>query len=200
MKLQNFFLIALFLFCMLISCKKNNNVKVNDIIKFGWAKNGKKLYYDQYKGSNIVKDYLKLTISDNRFFQNDVASSDYMDIVDKGFVIKKEGLFGLACVDCSMGLFSCYNTFEFLYAPNAPSHTQEIHQYSCGRDSYYNIQIIKIDTIVSVSFGTFNTYVMLHENGDKSYWNADNGIILYERMDYRDRTTLAETYKLNRVE
>lgn len=185
---------------MLISCKKDDNNIVSDKVKFGWAKNGKKLYYDQYKGANIVKDYLKLAISDNRFFQNDVASSDYMDIFDKDFIIKKEGLFGLACVDCSVGLFSCYNTFEFLYAPNTPLLDQKIPQYDCGRDSYYNIEIKNTDTVVSVPFGTFHTYAMLHQNGDRSYWNADNGIILYEKMDYRDRTILAETFELNRVE
>lgn len=39
---------------------------------------------------------------------------------------------------------------------------------------------------------------MRHQFGDKSYWNADHGLIMYEKVDYRDRKTVVETYKLAR--
>lgn len=189
------YIIGIFILCVLYSCKKDDNDKV----KFGWAKNGKTFFYDQYKGSGVVKDYLRLAIYDNEFFQDNVAASTYMDILDRHFVIKKGGLFGLACEECNFGFFSCLSKFEFLYAPNAPSLNQELPQYGCGRTPYYNTRIIKVDTVVSVPLGTFKTYVMLHQNGDKSYWNADNGIILYEKVDYRDNRTVLETFKLSRT-
>ncbi|AHJ96931.1 hypothetical protein Hsw_1336 [Hymenobacter swuensis DY53] len=34
---------------------------------------------------------------------------------------------------------------------------------------------------MTVPKGTFKTYIMRYENGDKSYWNADEGLIMYER-------------------
>jgi hypothetical protein len=194
MKLRKVLFIGMsILLAVIISCKKDDTRKA----KFSWVKNGKAFIYDQYKGSTIVHDYLKIVISDNQFFQNDVAASSYMDVLDRHFVVKKEGLFGLACEDCSFG---CLGEFEFLYAPNAPSLNQEISQYGCGRDVDYNIKIIKVDTPVTVPLGTFNTYIMLHENGDRSYWNADEGIIMYEKVDFRDRRKLVETFKLSKTQ
>ncbi len=178
----------------IVSCKKDDNHK----IKFGWTKNGSVYFYDQYKGSSVTKDYLKLAIYDDEFFQNDVAASTYMDILDRHFVVKKGGLFGLACEECNFGFFSCSRKFEFLYTPNAPSLNQELPQYGCGRTPDYNTRIIKIDTIISVPYGTFNTYIMKHRNGDKSYWNADSGIIMYEKVDFKDSRTVVETFKLSR--
>ena len=181
------------LFCSIhIGCKKENN--------FSWAKNGKIFYYDQYKGSNIVKDYIQLAIYDNQFFQNNVAAPLPMDILDRKFVIKKNGLFGLACEDCSIGYFTCGKEFEFLYAPNSPSLNQQIPQYSCGRIPSYNIQIINVDTTISVPLGIFKTYVMLHYYGDRSYWSTDNGLIMYEKVDRNNRATISETYKLTRIQ
>ena len=196
MNYQKVSIIVMLLLSSMISCKKDDNHKV----KFGWAKNGSVYFYDQYKGSSIVKNYFKLAIYNGRFFQNDIGASVNMDIVEGDFIVKKGGLFGLACEECSFGFFGCSREFEFLYAPNSPLLNQEIPQYSCGRTPDYNTRIIKIDTMISVPYGTFNTYVMQHKNGDKSYWNADNGIIMYEKVDYRDSRTVLETFKLSRKE
>jgi hypothetical protein len=188
-------LIILFL-SSVISCKKDDNKKV----KFGWTRNGSVYFYDQYKGPSVVKNYFKLAIYDNRFYQNDINASVYMDILNRNFIVKKGGLFGLACEECNFGFFSCSRKFEFLYTPNSPSLNQEIPQFGCGRKPDYNTLIVKIDTTISVPYGTFNTYVMQHKNGDKSYWNADNGIIMYEKVDIRDSRTILETFKLSRKE
>jgi len=196
MKIQKVLFIGMFILSEIISCKKDDSRKA----KFGWAKNGKTFFYDQYKGSTIVKDYLKLGIRDNKFFQNGIAASTYMDILDRQFVVKKDGLFGLACEECGFGFFSCSSKFEFLYAPNSPSLNQEIPQYGCGRDAYHNTRIIKADTAVTVPLGRFNTYIMLHENGDRSYWNAEKGIIMYEKVDYRDSKNILEAFKLSKTE
>src|SRR5687767_1577391 len=99
---RHIYIAGMWLLCVVFSCKKDDNNKV----KFGWAKNGKTFFYDQYKGSAILKEYLKIAIWDNQFFQNDVAASTYMDILDRNFVVKKGGLFGLACEDCGFGFFS----------------------------------------------------------------------------------------------
>jgi hypothetical protein len=40
---------------------------------------------------------------------------------------------------------------------------------------------LNADTIITVPAGTFHTFCLLQANGDKSYWNRDLGIILYEQ-------------------
>jgi hypothetical protein len=171
------------------SCKKD----VNDKVEFKWAKNGTLLFYDQYKNSVIAKDYLKILIIDNRFLQN----GTYMKILDTEFKIKKGGLYGLYCYD---HYCYCIPNQEFLYAPNQPYINQELPQYSCGTTPDFINKIIAVDTVVTVPMGTYKTYIMQHYNGDKSYWNANDGLIMYDKVDFTNRTTVIETFKLNRVE
>lgn len=196
MKVFYWFLTTVIIFSTLVSCTKDENNKE----EFSWAQNGKTFFYDRYEGSDTVKDYLKLAIFDNQFFQNDVAASVYMDILDRPFTIKKGGLFGQACEDCDIGFFGCSKKFAFLYAPNAPAINQQLPYFDCGKTSEYNIKILNTDTIINVPMGIFHTYIMLHYQGDKSYWNANSGIIMYEKINYTDNRIVIDTFKLSRVE
>ncbi len=95
-----------------------------------------------------------------------------------------------------MGIPSCGKRFEFLYAPNAPRLNQELPQYGCSRNPGRANTIIQTQSVVTVPRGTYTTYVMLHELGHKSYWNPDEGLIMYEK--YVDGALLF-TLKLNRI-
>lgn len=177
------------------SCKKDENKKT----KFGWVKSGNKLYYDYNTSSGTIHDFRYLEILD-RFYENDPTNSNIYEtmfrIIDRDLVVKKGGIYGVACENCSF--LGCIKQFDYLYAPNAPSLNQEIPQFSCSKipNSYKN-KIIEINKTVTVPKGTFSTYVMLLENGDKSYWNADEGLIMYDRYDYKGN--LIGSLKLNRI-
>lgn len=177
----------------LSACKKD----VNNQIEFKWAENGTILFYDQYKNSAIVKDYLKIEILDNNFFVNGVVGNSYMKILDRQFTRKKGGLYGLYCDD---HYCYCIPNKEFLYAPNQPYLNQELPEYNCGTTPDHINKVITIDTVITVPMGTYKTYVMQHYNGDKSYWNANDGLIMYDKVDFTNRTIVIETYKLNRIQ
>jgi len=167
---------------LLYSCKKEENKK-----KFDWVQEGNKMYYDYCTPTDTIKDFRYLQIVAQRFSEQDPSNSSFYEtmfqIIDRDLVVKKGGLYGLACESC--GFFGCVGEFEYLYAPNVPTLNQEIPQYGCSKTARdYKIKIIEINKTITVPKGTFNTYVMLHENGDKSYWNADEGIIMYDRYEY----------------
>ncbi len=196
MKLKNrivFFMLIGFFF----SCRKDENKK----IKFNWIKNQNTLFYNIYTDNKVQIESFTLTVSINRFSQNSFGNNVGMDLMGRNLIVKKGGLFGEACkFDCGFGILTCVTKMEFLYAPNAPTLNQELPQYSCGPEVDYYIKIIELNKQITVPYGTFNTYVMLHENGDKSYWNADTGIIMYEIIDYNDGKTVLKTLKLNRIQ
>ncbi|UYZ63564.1 hypothetical protein [Hymenobacter weizhouensis] len=166
----------------LCSCTKDENKK----IKFGWAKAGNRLYYDYYTPTDTIRDSRRIIIHER--FQEDILNTStstnnilYFRILDHDIVVKKGGLYGRAVENCGWGIINSSKTFDFLYAPNAPRLNQELVEYGCGRSIVTKNNIITIDTTIVVPKGTFKTYVMRHENGDKSYWNADEGLIMYDR-------------------
>lgn len=189
-----FFPILIFL----SSCHKEKS----EGYKFSWTKIGTKLYYDYYTNNDTLKDYRLLTVGTlhtTGFFVEEAPASPFpssfpllFHILENEFKIKKDGLYGIACKYCR-GL--CLSDFEFLYAPNQPSLNQKIPVYGCDANIYYNNTIIARDTVVIVPWGTFKTYVMRHSNGDKSYWNPDEGLIMYETTANNSKGTL----KLNRI-
>ena len=182
------------LFIIVSSCKKAENKK-----KFDWVRPGNKMYYDYYTPIDTVKDFRYLEIFSNRFYELDPTNASVYEamfyIIQRDLVIKKDGLYGLACKSC--GFLGCAGEFEYLYAPNVPTLNQEIPQYGCSTTAdSYKIKIIEINKSITVPKGTFNTYVMLHRNGDKSYWDPDNGLIMYDR--YKCDGSLIGSLKLSR--
>lgn len=180
------------------SCHKDENDKV----KFGWVKGGNRLYYDYYSPTDTIRDCRYLLILDNLFMENNPSSTDnfgmIFNILNRDHVVKKGGLYGLACENCDMGPLVCLNEFEFLYAPNAPALHQELPEYGCGRTPRWHNRIINVDTTITVPMGTFKTYVMQHYAfGDRSYWNPDEGLIRYDSYD--GRGNLKGSLRLNRI-
>jgi hypothetical protein len=176
----------------LTSCDKDNTST-----KFGWLKQGNKLYYDYYTATDTLPDYRYLSI-ENRIREKSPASATFYQLLirtlNSDFVVKKGGLYGLACADC--GPLGCAQEFDFLYAPTKPYINQKLPEYSCSRtpNAYANT-ILVADTVITVPMGTFTAYVMVHENGDKSYWNADEGLLMYQIANRPNRGFL----KLNRI-
>lgn len=169
--------------------------------KFGWLDEGTKLYYDYYTPAGTRTDVRRLLIG-SRIFEQELANSDVHElmfrVLDRDFIVKRDGLYGVACESCGMGIITCLSEFEFLYAPNKARQNQELREYDCGRDSYSINKIIEVDKTVTVPKGTFKTYVILHPNGDRSYWNPDEGLIQYDRYNYNG--AFIGSLKLNRIE
>ncbi|WP_197031966.1 hypothetical protein [Hymenobacter swuensis] len=179
MKISLYYFLA---FVSLSSCSKDENKKT----KFSWAKKGNKLYYDYHTPTNVIKDSRRLSI--NERFEEQILSSTpnepgylYFNLLSSNIVVKKGGLYGQSVENCGWGIINNNTPFEFLYTPNEPQLHQEIIEYGCSRKPLTKNHIINIDTTVTVPKGTFKTYIMRYENGDKSYWNADEGLIMYER-------------------
>ncbi len=192
MRLKYILILGLLLAGLFTSCNKDENKKAG----FGALSEGAVLFFDKYDGSDIKVDYYSITVADRLYQAGEgTSTSGLMNIIDTEIAIKRGGLYGLAYENCNM---FAVKKFEFLYAPNKATLNQELLQYSCGREITHRNKIIKVDTLVTVPMGVFNTYVMQHKEGDKSYWNADKGLVMYERID-RATQTIKETYKLNRI-
>lgn len=173
------------------SCKKDPNNE----IKYAWAINGTKLFYDRYTQTDTIKNSLTFTIIDN-VFTGQAKPSIILNVLDRKFKIKKGGLFGIACDDCSMSnFFSCLTTFDFLYLPNSATLNQKLPLYSCGKDANYVNEVVEIDKTITVPQGTYKTFVLKSDNGDLSYWNADYGLIMYETIRNNEKII----YKLTKT-
>lgn len=150
-------------------------------------KAGNKLFYDYYTATDTSRNfrYIEVANSLKEVDPTNIGGSFEIvsDIYIKYLVIKSDGLYGLACEDCGMGILTCLTKFEFLYAPSVPHSNQEIPLYSCGRSPYKENKIIETNRTVTVPKGTFNTYVILHKNYGKSYWDPEKGLIMYDKYD-----------------
>lgn len=191
-------------FISLSSCNKGTEV-INKVYKFGWAKTGNKLYYDYYTATDTLKDYRYLSIynfSSKTAFREEIPKYDtgtffnnplFFRILDRGFVIKEDGLYGIGCESC--GFFGCSQPFEFIYAPNQPVLYQNLPLFGCSNRSGSSNTVTAIDTTVTIPMGTFKTYILEHSNGDKSFWSPEDGIIIYEAVNDDNRGI----FKLNRI-
>jgi hypothetical protein len=179
------------------SCAKDDNQK----IKFGWAKEGTRLVYDYYTATDTIPNYRELYISD-RFMESAPGNQDSYELlfhlISREFKVKRGGLYGVECSECrGFGLLGCPNKFDFLFAPNAATLNQELPVYGCGEKIDGINKVVEVDRRVEVPWGTFNTYVILQYNGDRSYWNAAEGLIMYETTDHRGNHV--GTLKLSRI-
>lgn len=168
---------------------------------FGWVRTGTKLYYDYYTLSDTTRDFRSLIIA-GRFYEEfpggGLGNQYLFRILDRDIKVKYDGLYGMACEDCGWGIITCMTKFEFLYAPNKPYLNQEIEEYGCGRTPLATNRIIEVNKEVTVPYGKYTCYVMLHDNGDRSYWNPDSGLIMYDRYDMNG--DYIGSLKLTRIE
>jgi hypothetical protein len=95
-----------------------------------------------------------------------------------------------------------YRSFDYLAIPAAPAPGMRIPQFRCERDIAGYHQILNADTTITVPAGTYPAFSLRLLNGDRSFWNRDIGMIMYERYepDSTAQLKLLGTYKLNRVE
>lgn len=172
------------------SCKKDPNNE----IKYAWATNGTKLFYDRYTETDTIKNSLTFTIKDNTFI-GQANPSIMINVLESKFKIKKGGLYGIDCDNCpNSGFFYCLTTTDFLYLPNSASLNQKLPVYSCG-DIYYSNEVIGLNKTLIVPQGTYITFVLKSDNGDLSYWNADYGLIMYETIRSNEKII----YKLSKT-
>lgn len=186
---------------LLMTCGLEVEFNNNSDIKFDWVKEGSKLYYDYYTSQDTIPDFRYLKIKDGFDEGTDSSGSYYLvfHILDRKLRVKRDGLYGLACESCKISLLGCLSNFEFLYVPSTPILDQELTVYGCERKPYYSNKVIETSVTVTVPMGTFNTYIILHSNGDRSYWSPDDGLIMYEKYN-KSGGTLIGTLKLNRIE
>ena len=171
--------------------------------KFKWVDKGWLFYYDYYTPTDTIRDARTLTVNDG-FQENAPGNPNYFQhyfrLTEQDVKVKKDGLHALELVHCSgMGIVSSRTKFSYLYAPDKADLNQPLQEYSCERIPYsHTNMVIEVNKKITVPDGTFSTYVIRHFNGDRSYWDPDHGIIMYDRYDQNG--VLIGSLKLNRVE
>jgi hypothetical protein len=178
------------------ACKKEKKVNA----EFEWFANGNVFHYDYYTAAGIQKNYISVAIADNALLQNlrDAVSPPQINLqnIYGKYVVKDDGLYTTAPIDCSTGgIYVAY--FNYLYAPNDPALGQQIPVYQCQSKVKYYLDILATNQTITVPQGTFTTYVMQYQNGDKAYWDPNNGLIKYELYDQNGN--LGGTLKLNGI-
>ncbi len=92
---------------------------------------------------------------------------------------RADGLYRSAAKVCGLvGPIS--DLFYYLTIPADVQTGTSITQYACGHDVAGYNKILNADTIITVPAGTYHTFCVLHPNNDRSYWNRETGIIMYE--------------------
>ncbi len=101
---------------------------------------------------------------------------------------------------CSVGIFS-NPVGTYLFAPATPYTGQELPLYRCSDEPYATNKVEAVNQIVTVPAGRFTTFSVLHDNGDRSWWNKETGIVQYETDMQVDtsRKYLRVTLKLSQI-
>ncbi|MCC3158132.1 hypothetical protein LJ737_12860 [Hymenobacter sp. 15J16-1T3B] len=183
------------------ACNKDGSHK-----PFGWVRGGNRLYYDFYGLQDTIRDcrYLEINRDDDDYRIREHAPNNssgsltplFGEINDIDVVVKSNALYEQICSSCGFG--SCFSLTENIYAPKSPFLYQELPTYYCGSHIRGRNYVINTDTTLTVPMGKFKVYIMQHPDGDKSYWNPREGLIMYEvRNQYR--TSFRGTLRLNRI-
>lgn len=194
-------LVAAFLLLGCAACNKDGSNK-----PFGWVRSGNRLYYDFYGVQDTVPDfrYLEINREDKHYnilecMPGSTALSPplFGQLYDIDVKVESKGLYELVVSTCGLG--PTVGQTDYLYAPKKPFLYQEIPAYTCASSTNSSNYIVNADTTLTVPMGTFKVYIMQHRGGDKSYWNVQEGLIMYEVRN-RYRTTWRGTLRLNRIE
>lgn len=174
--------------------------------RFEWVRAGNRLYYDAYGPADTIHDFRSLLVfADDKLLriQEEVPSGSnfyslfFYDVTRRRYQVKRGGLYSQACGSCGGLIVSCGSSFDYLFAPNAPFLYQALPYYSCSSEPEGTNYVVNTDTVVTVPLGTFSAYVLRHPNGDRSYWNPREGLIMYEA---RNQRAWRGTLRLNRIE
>jgi hypothetical protein len=199
-RLTHHFTLAAALLLGSTACDKDSSNK-----PFGWVRSGTRLYYDFYGAQDTIRDVRYLAINpDNKVLNIQEYKPNtngltplFGQFSDIDVKVEPKGLYERICGSCSFG--SCISMSDYMVVPKKPFLYQELITYSCGSSSNGTNYIMNTDTTLTVPMGTFTVYVMQHPDGDKSYWNAREGLIMYEVRN-QDRTAWRGTLRLNRIE
>ncbi|MEO6831377.1 MAG: hypothetical protein ABI378_03845 [Chitinophagaceae bacterium] len=171
------------------SCKKANTDPP------AWFTTHSRFYYDWTTDSSNVQNYRLLTVNkwqtsaDELFFYESIPDTDItargqiFNIFGNGILkTRVDGLYSHECEDCNVIGLGPY--FDYLMIPATPKTGESITQYGCARTTAGYNKILTADTVITVPAGTYHTFCILHENGDRSYWNKDIGIVMYAQIQY----------------
>jgi hypothetical protein len=199
---------AFFLFCILLficSCKKTEQQSEPNSA-FKWFANGTNFHYDLYTSSGIIKNYETLSVVKNSYTGNldltesaqtdTIGGSLYFEDLQGEYVVKSDGLYAITVATCEYHIVD-YPTFTSQFLPNNPKVGQQIPVYFCQGDVVDTINVLALNQSVTVPYGTFNTYVMQYNYGQKGYWDPNTGLVMYERFD--NNGNLSGTLKLDNV-
>lgn len=198
--------LALLCAASIVSCKKTT------LSPPAWFGSHSRFYYDYTTDTSYTPDYRLLTVgkepsAGELFFYEtpvDTGTTSWAEIfqIFGNGVLKTmaDGLYSHAATDCSMGLLN--SSFDFLSIPANPKTGNALPQYGCGHsDAGYNTVSVA-DTVITVPAGTYHTFCLLHDNGDRSYWNRNIGIIMYDlwQHDHAYPIRLLGTLKLRSMQ
>lgn len=181
-------------------CKKEEPAAVPPAT---WFSKYHYFHYDCSRDTQNIPDYRILSVIDDPSTQDavffyehpgDTSASSWEQTFgffgNGTFINKTDGLYQQACTDCGAGLL-CW-TFDYLAIPANVQSGDAVQLYGCGHKEHGRNQIVNTDTIINVPAGTYHTFCILHPGGDKSYWNRDIGIIMYEQYEH----DLSQPFKL----
>ena len=187
------------------SCKKDSS---NPPL---WFTTHSRFYYDVSTDTSVLPSHLLdvgpgFTANELFFYETAVDTSitsysQYFQIFGNGLLKPREdGLYSTASSSCGFG--PSLSSFDYLNIPADAKTGASITQYRCGHNIAGDNRILNEDTIISVPAGTYHTFCILHPNSDRSYWNRETGIIMYE--EYQHDATLPFvkllTLKLRRMD
>jgi len=151
-------------------------------------------YYDLTTDTSYITNYRQLIVgsgssADQLFFYElptDTSLNSWesiFEIFGNGTLkVKEDGLYSHASDYCKVGVIDF--TFDFLFMPAQPAIGESIPQYGCEHQNAGYNTVVLPDTILSVPAGTYHTFCVKHPNGDRSYWNTNTGIIMYEQWQH----------------
>jgi len=195
------------IFCLILlisSCKKTEQPSQPNPA-FKWYTNGTNFHYDLYTSNGIIKNYETLSVVKNSYTGNleltesaktDTIREAYFEDLEGEYVVKSDGLYAITVSTCEYHIVD-YPSFTSQFLPNNPKIGQQIPVYFCQGTVVDTINVLALNQSVTVPYGTFNTYVMQYNYGQKGYWDPNTGLLMYEVFD--NNGNLSATLKLDDI-
>jgi len=162
--------ILVVLIIIIHSCEKDD-----EVVNFQWFENGKRFYYDLTTDSGFCENCKFIEITNNRFVEhhphNAYSNVGLFRLSDNEIEIKKDGLYGLDCVqDCSFDFFGCTEKFSYLIVPLSPNVNDVIPEMFCGKKISRSRKVINVSHRLSIKNINYNCTVIKDEWGYIEYW------------------------------
>ena len=171
---------------------------------FKWVVQGNTLTYDLRMADQKISDYRILEIVENPGIRDNMIFKEVIpdvpdDPYDGNAVLRifshvyrlDNGLHTTACFKC--GVTPCMSVINYLKVPATPATDQSIPDYVCGDQIYTYDVILSTDSLITVPFGQFNTFVINDTMGRSiKFWNESEGLIRVDNYNdfYEDTLKL----------